>query len=172
MGIIECFFYYICTTVFFAGSTIINNTFMKYNDTIYSVGYKCVVIATLFRSYIRQSIYNMYRRFFICGVKKISSSVYVSTYLYNNNIVRFPFHISKCAPNAITRIQYKCRDEDPYAENRENTNYINSFLQTRCVNVFLKPRYIGYRGIIITYMDDELNEVQKEYLHDDIIDMI
>lgn len=105
---------------------------------------------------------------FQCGIIPYKN-LFIYSFIYKNKIVRIPIKPLLFHNNIIIDIKYKKFEMSNYISDDVNTLYIKSFLVTKYTNISISPDMIGYYQLMITYLDDELNETTKEYLNNEII---
>ena len=60
---------------------------------------------------------------------------------------------------------------DKYEEDEETIEHNKPFLETKIENVIVKPKYLGFKKILITTFDESFEQVEKEYNENDIIEL-
>ena len=105
---------------------------------------------------------------FQCGMRPYKN-LFIYSFIYKNKIVRIPIKPLLFHNNNIIDIKYKKFEMSKYISDDVHTLYIKSFLTTKYANINISPDMIGYHQLMITYLDEELNETTKEYLHNEII---
>jgi len=132
---------------------------------------KTVFIVNLCINFAKERLIQLYMRC-RCGVRSVPHTrLFVGTMLYQNKLLRFPIKPNPYGTRKIIKIEYKVIDdsESPYISDAYSVEYIKSFVETKIDNITITPRLIGFDMIRLTILDEDFNEVTKDYsLHDKI----
>jgi hypothetical protein len=116
------------------------------------------------KHYIQTWYKFLYNKFFVCGIKRISPNSVVHVVLYKGRIIRFPMeYIENKRQRIVTSIKVRVKSSDSYIETDYYKSYVESFLELRYLNIRVTPRLMGLYQIKITTLNDECEEIEKEY---------
>ena len=173
----EYFLYYFIVRFCFILSASISGNYHYYSNQLQyillSIKHKIFYVYFMLQfgyNYLKINFKHLYNKFFVCGFQRISSQLAIFTFLYKNQVTRIPLQINAYNNTPILKIEYKLQSQDCYTEDKKFTEYIKTFLNNRFSNVILNPKLLGFNSLLITTLDDECNDIKKEYLSDDIIE--
>ena len=177
MKLTDYFWYYFIVRWCFVSSTFISKNYSYYNNQIkYVIScikhtfFDVIFIIRFGINYLARVYERLYNKFIVSGFKKLSPNIAIFTFLYKDKITRIPLQISPYSNSTILSIKYKIQPNEEYVEDKHFTKYIKTFLDNRFSNIQVKPKLIGFDSLLITVLDEECNEIEKEYKSNDVIE--
>jgi hypothetical protein len=149
---------------------LLNDVYVNINDKIinlfrfYSLK-KIILIYGLYKGYILNRLKTIKNRM-KNNVKVIDNKLKIK-YVYNGEVKDVELYLDKFNNNNIMYVDYIKNDK--YESNIDLIVYNNSLLRNSIKNVYYTPYMLGYNKVKIRYMNENLEEIEKEYVENDKI---
>ena len=128
-----------------------------------------VLLYGLYKGYILNKIHKLKTKF-NTGVEVVNNKVIV-TYPHNNRICKAELYLSKFSSNfngCITYVDY-IKDNEGLEKDVDVILYNNDLLKNSIKNLNYSPRMLGYKGVVVYYLNDNFEEEKKKYEENEII---
>jgi len=147
---------------------LVNDLYLGFTTKLFTIASirNIVLIYGLYKGYILNKI-NKIKNKVNSGVKVVDNKVVV-TYFYNNRVCNAELYLHKFNDKCIKYINY-INDDDTFERDINVIIYNNNIINSSVKNVYYTPRMLGYKEVIVYYLNEEFNEENKKYVENEII---
>jgi len=104
----------------------------------------------------------------INGTRACAQKTLYDTIRVSDNKGYYNIQVFIGSPYSLTRKQFTEEEDGPCLSDADSVEYVRSFIETKIDNV--TPLLVGFNRIRLTVLDEDFNEIIKEYSRNDKID--
>ena len=150
---------------------LVNDLYLGFYTKLFTISSlrNIVLLYGLYKGYILNKIHKIKSRF-NSGVEVVNNKVIV-TYPYNNRICKAELYLNKFSSSfngCITYVDY-IKYNDELEKNVDIILYNNDLLKNSIKNLNYSPRMLGYKGVVVYYLNENFEEEKRKYEENEII---
>ncbi len=150
---------------------LVNDLYLGFYTKLFTISSlrNIVLLYGLYKGYILNKIHKVKSRF-NTGVEVVNNKVIV-TYPHNNRICKAELYLNKFSSSfngCITYVDY-IKYNDELEKDVDVILYNNDLLKNSIKNLNYSPRMLGYKGVVVYYLNENFEEEKRKYEENEII---